>query len=293
VLNSATAEEANDPAPHDESQIHSTGRMRLPLFWLILTLAAACSSTASSSTDASRASTGCVPLASVAASCPPDWAAAMAAHGAFCAKEAPLFEAFLSKAPCRGRLHYTRYLFDGGPRYCVYDPATKKLSGYAAFDGKAMFRQVSCGVDEADFSDVGCDGEGCPKDGRDGGASAADAGASTVPVRCDVVDQNCPAGNRCDFFCEDGLVVIGCVPESPAPTPVGQSCPPDPVDAGTGISRCIRGSGCFGSSHAPAACVQYCRPGSPCPAGTTCDTTRIKRTICPRTAGDLPVGLCL
>lgn len=269
--------------------------MRLPAACLFLAMAAttACNSSSAPSPDGGSSKTkGCVPLASVAANCPADWAAAAAAKGPFCDKEAPHFEAFLSKAPCRGRLHYTRYLFDGGPRYCLYDAATMRLAGYAAFDGKAMFKEVSCGVAEDDFSDRGCDGETCPEKRLDGGALLTDAAVGQVPVHCDVVAQDCPAGKRCDFFCDDGVLVIGCVLESATPTPVGQTCGAQDPDAGTGISGCAKGSGCFGGANA-VTCVQYCRAGSPCPAGTTCATDRRVLSTCQRTSGFLPVAVCL
>ena len=122
---------------------------------------AACSDNSSSTT--------CVPLAQVAAMCPADWSAVPEAMSAFCAKEAPFFDAFRSAGLCRGRLHYTRYLFDGGPRYCVYD-TTLKLVGYGAFDGKAMFEQWTCGVKKEDFDDKDCPGMTClPPDAGAGG----------------------------------------------------------------------------------------------------------------------------
>ncbi len=103
----------------------------------------------------------CVALASVSDQCPADWAAAIADQIAFCAKETAFFDTFLSIGSCRGGLHYTKYLFDAGPRYCVYDPATRELVGYRAVDGKAGFEQTSCGANEADFDDQGCAGMAC------------------------------------------------------------------------------------------------------------------------------------
>ena len=114
----------------------------------------------------------CVALASVSDQCPADWSAASADQLAFCAKEAPLLATFLSTATCRGGLHYTRYLFDAGPRFCVYDPATLALVGYRAVDGKAGFELTSCGANEADFDDQGCAGTTCAT--PDASASGSD-----------------------------------------------------------------------------------------------------------------------
>jgi hypothetical protein len=104
---------------------------------------------------------GCVALSTVAQNCPPDWKSVPAAMAAFCAKEAPFFDAFRSNGVCHGRLHYTRHLFDGGPRFCLYDPNTLALVGWGAFDGKAMREELSCGIKREDFDDQGCQGSAC------------------------------------------------------------------------------------------------------------------------------------
>jgi hypothetical protein len=115
----------------------------------------------SASCSASSSPGSCVPLATVAMNCAADWTAAKSDMTAFCAKEAPFFDAFTSTGVCRGRFHYTRYLFDGGPRYCLYDPTTLALVGYGASDGKALFEQYSCGVKREDFDDRDCEGVSC------------------------------------------------------------------------------------------------------------------------------------
>lgn len=112
----------------------------------------------------------CVPLAAVSARCPADWAAATQDSGTFCGPMNPRFDMFLSTGACRGALHYTRYLFDGGPRWCLYDAATGQLIGYRASDPKAMFSSRSCGPDPNDFDDRGCPGQTCAWSRRDAGA---------------------------------------------------------------------------------------------------------------------------
>ncbi len=114
----------------------------------------------------------CVALASVSDQCPADWGTAVADQSAFCAAYASPYDAFLSIASCRGSLHYTRYLFDAGPRVCLYDPTTGALVGYRAVDAKAGFEQTSCGSNQADFDDQGCAGTRCAK--VDASASASD-----------------------------------------------------------------------------------------------------------------------
>ena len=123
--------------------------------------------------DGTDGGPACVALASVSGQCPADWAAAIADQSAFCAANAlPLFDTFLSSASCRGSLHYTRYLFDAGPRFCLYDPTTGALVGYRAVDAKAGFEQTSCGSNQADFDDQGCAGTTCAT--PDASVSASD-----------------------------------------------------------------------------------------------------------------------
>lgn len=105
--------------------------------------------------------TSCVTLASVADECPATWNAAIADQSTFCATEFPFFDTFLSSHSCKGSLRYTRYLFDAGPRSCLYDPANGKLVGYHAVDGKAMFEATSCGISQGDFDEQGCPGSTC------------------------------------------------------------------------------------------------------------------------------------
>jgi hypothetical protein len=116
----------------------------------------------------------CKPLAAVQpTTCPATWEGASAAHAAFCAREwssVGLFDATLTTTACRGFLRWTRHLFDGGPRYCLYDPTTRALVGYRAFDGKAHFEETTCGSSIGDY-----DGEGCTR------TSCADL-ATTFPA---------------------------------------------------------------------------------------------------------------
>jgi hypothetical protein len=109
----------------------------------------------------SSTSSTCATAATAAEECPAEWAGVATAMNDFCAEQKPLFNAFRSTGPCRGRLHYTRHLFDGGPRYCLYDPVTLKLVGYAAFDPKALREEYTCRIPKEDFDDQDCPGVTC------------------------------------------------------------------------------------------------------------------------------------
>jgi len=138
--------------------------MKLSALLAIWAMSASCVPGTSSSSEP-----GCVALATVAQNCPRNWGSVPDEMAAFCAKNAPFFEAFRSKGVCKGRLRYTRHLFDGGPRFCLYDPVTLALVGWGAFDGKAGFEQFSCGIKRDDFfDDQGCEGTTCML--PDGGA---------------------------------------------------------------------------------------------------------------------------
>ena len=113
--------------------------------------------------DASAAA--CIPLADVKPEeCPATWPEAQAAKARFCIDErrGPSFDTFLSTESCGGFLRYTRYLFDGGPRFCLYDPTTHAVRGYRAVDGKTFFRAITCGSAVTDFGDQECAGTACP-----------------------------------------------------------------------------------------------------------------------------------
>jgi hypothetical protein len=112
-------------------------------------------------------STACVPLSDPCGGCPATWAAAIEDNTQFCAAHADgLFSAFVSTEACRGRLRYTQHVFDGGPRYCQYDPISERLTGFAHFDGKALYEAWSCDTPKEDFDDRDCPGLTCEQ--RDG-----------------------------------------------------------------------------------------------------------------------------
>jgi hypothetical protein len=124
----------------------------------------------------------------------------------------------------------------------------------------------------------------------DGPASTSDASAPAIEVRCDLVTQSCTEGTRCEFICDSTHLIIGCDPEPPDAAQLGEPC--GAVGDGGPPRLCGRGLGCFASAHDATRCRRYCRADTPCPAGTTCDTTSRLGFACP-TNGQFPVGLCL
>jgi len=125
------------------------------------------------------------------------------------------------------------------------------------------------------------------------GADASTPEGGAIPIRCDVVDQTCPAGQRCDFTCDpSGALVIACTTEPAGAGKAGDSCSGRDAGSTGATSSCGRGTGCFGSSAKGPTCYRYCRAGSECPQGTTCDTMTSYRAVCPGGSANLPVGLC-
>jgi hypothetical protein len=217
-----------------------------------------------------RDGSACVPLATVdAQTCPATWAEATAAHKAFCIREwhggRGLYSADLSTSACRSFLRYTRYLFDAGPRTCLYDPITLDLRGYRAFDGKAMFEATTCDSTPDQYDGKGCgvltcadvapDEVACPLPSNltaDAGAGQCHAarlllrcqlaqGATQIclssePSRCSNsagtsgTDAGAPGG--CDQLCASGEYGVSCGGPAPGTTftpPTGcKQMPPTP-----------------------------------------------------------------
>jgi hypothetical protein len=222
-----------------------------------------------------------VPLETIdAQTCPATWAEATAAHKAFCIREwhggRGLFDAALTSTTCRGFLRYTRYLFDAGPRTCLYDPTTLALRGYYAFDGKAMFKAITCGStpDQYDSKDCGvltCEGVApdsvaCPLPASLTGVDPASGQcrAARMLLNCPVtqnVNRLCLSNDRfrcsddttasdagvpsgCDDLCAPGDYAVACGKPGPGTSPA----PP---------------AGCKDGRPTPGGVVFYC-----CPCGS-------------------------
>jgi len=207
----------------------------------------------------------CQPLADIPQNdCPATWPGATAAAATFCAEEAgSLFGAFVSTDACRGLLRYTRHLFDGGPRFCLYDPGSHALVGYRLSDPKGFQFAVSCGPAESVQNDRDCLGVHCPPetptlpacsrlssqdvpDGgaeRDGGVPACRSARRLLTcVNPDATQQIClseapdrcsdpPAGSggaaACEDLCDQGEYAVACG----TPGPGGVASPPPDCQA--------------------------------------------------------------
>jgi hypothetical protein len=211
----------------------------------------------------------------VQALCPATWAEVAPAHVAFCAENDKdgfgLFTATRSTSACRGYLRYTLHLFDGGPRYCLYDPATGKLRGYRAFDGKAMYMATTCGSSPGDYVEEGCAAVNCnnvalgapactwaPELDNDDGTVACRAARTLLscpsaggtvtcisndPARCPMGAT--PSGATCTNQCAAGEYAVACGRPGPTPAPA----PP---------------AGCKDMRPTPGGVIYYC---CPCGAG--------------------------
>jgi hypothetical protein len=137
-----------------------------PLILLLALTAAGCSRPSGATGGSAPDGHACEPLSSIGPDlCPPTWAEVAADQARFCRTEVaanPGFGSLVSTETCRGYLRYARYHFDGGPSYCLYDPATGALRGYHAVSSKSFSYEISCGVPEADFDDKDCGGTACP-----------------------------------------------------------------------------------------------------------------------------------
>jgi hypothetical protein len=188
----------------------------------------------------------CLPLDSIDDKyCPRTWTDALDAHVAFCAKEwrggSGLFTANVSATACRGSLRYTRYLFDGGPRTCLYDPATLALRGYYAFDGKAMYQAITCGSSREDYDDKECKLVSCsdlpsalPACRWPSSLDSADS--STGACRAARALLSCPTSGGATAICASNQL-SGC-------SSAISSTVPAPADGG-----------------APGVCTNLCAPG--------------------------------
>jgi hypothetical protein len=134
-------------------------------------------------------------------------------------------------------------------------------------------------------------GPGLAGCGSQGGGPDAQSGG--VVVHCDVVDQKCGAGARCDYLCESTTPALACLPDPGTGAELGQSCRVNNADPGPGSAPvCRRASGCFAASGTATTCYHYCRVDGDCPQGT-CALDRQITVSCGGGAIPLPVHLCL
>lgn len=98
---------------------------------------------------------------------------------------------------------------------------------------------------------------------------APDAGSS--PLECDLQKEDCPEGQKCMPWANDGTSVWNatkCVPVDPAPVAVGEACEA-PGGGLTGIDNCEKHVMCFEVQGNTGVCRAMCDSGT-CPADFNC-----------------------
>ena len=98
---------------------------------------------------------------------------------------------------------------------------------------------------------------------------APDAGSS--PIECDLQQEDCPEGQKCMPWANDGSSMWNAtkrVPVDPAPVPVGEACEA-PGGGLTGIDNCEKHVMCFEVQGNTGICRAMCDSGT-CPADFNC-----------------------
>jgi hypothetical protein len=109
---------------------------------------------------------------------------------------------------------------------------------------------------------VGCGGPaGTARDAATGDDRAAD-GASG----CDPAAQNCPAGTKCDFGCQQDTAVVACRADNDGGA-LGSAC--------AAAMPCAKGTGCLTAPDAGSACRKYCVGDGDCLAGERCHNVSV------------------
>jgi hypothetical protein len=133
---------------------------------------------------------------------------------------------------------------------------------------------------------AGADASGAAgSSGAGGGAGTGDASSDTAGLSqgaCGLVAQDCPAGTRCDFFCDVGSPAIGCRPGETGAA-VGQTC--------SGAAPCSKGTGCFATSTSGMQCRSYCDSDADCATGT-CHVVHVAVACAPDAGSTLVLKFC-
>jgi hypothetical protein len=123
---------------------------------------------------------------------------------------------------------------------------------------------------------------------------APDAGGS--PLECDVQKEDCPAGQKCMPWVNDGgskWNALKCVPVDADPVPVGEACEA-PGGGLTGIDNCDKHVMCFEVSGTTGVCRAMCE-SSTCEPGFNCfianeDILQLCLPACDFNMPDCPPG---
>jgi len=96
------------------------------------------------------------------------------------------------------------------------------------------------------------------------------------PVQCDIWEQDCPEGEKCNAFANDGGAVWNattCVPVDPDPDAIGEPCTVE-GNGVSGVDSCDLGAMCWGvGGGTEGTCVELCTCSSANPICTTNNTT--------------------
>ena len=128
-------------------------------------------------------------------------------------------------------------------------------------------------------------------------------------LECDVLAEDCPAGQKCMPYVRDGggnqWNGLKCVPVDPAPVGVGEACTA-PGNGLTGIDNCDKHVMCFDVDDDMGVCAAMCVDND-CAEGFNCfvandgilnlclQACNVNMPDCPRGTGCLPVlggGVC-
>jgi len=134
---------------------------------------------------------------------------------------------------------------------------------------------------------------------------AADAGSK---LGCDVLAEDCPAGQKCMPYVDDGGTqwnALKCVPVDPAPVGVGEVCDA-PGNGLTGVDNCDKHVMCWDVANNMGTCAAMCVDNG-CAEGFNCFVANdgilnlclqacdVNMPDCPPGTGCLPVlagGVC-
>lgn len=133
-------------------------------------------------------------------------------------------------------------------------------------------------------------------DGQAFGASTGGCGEFICPVdvggglECDIFEQDCPEGQKCNAWSSDGdnsWDSTKCVPIDPNPDPVFAPCTVEGFGA-SGVDSCVKGAMCFGVDEETlqGTCVELCTCS---PENPICNLTPATCLI----ANDGVLALCL
>lgn len=130
-------------------------------------------------------------------------------------------------------------------------------------------------VDDDDDEDAsGSSSSGGPEPSPIGSGFITDPDGGIVTYECSLYDQDCPVGEKCNVWANDGgnsWNATKCVAADPDPRLVGEECEAEGSGV-SGIDNCERGAFCWDvDPEGTGMCVSYCQGSENNP---TCDNPR-------------------